>query len=205
MSNQLKEELSKRCSGCKTVKELREFKRNKSNLSGLSCFCKACHRQRMKIYYQSRKGLFAKIYSDQRRSSKARKHSMPDYSLDELRKFAFIQDNFEELYSQWVESGYNKMLVPSFDRLDDYKPYTLDNIQLTTWTKNKKRGHEDMKKGINNKNSKAVKQLTLEGELVAQYHSSKHASRSTGVSSEGISLAANGRLKTSGGFKWKFA
>ena len=43
------------------------------------------------------------------------------------------------------------MLAPSIDRKDDYKPYTFDNIQLTTWQQNKAKGHEDCKNGINNK------------------------------------------------------
>lgn len=53
--------------------------------------------------------------------------------------------------------------------------------------------------------AKAVVQLSLDGEFVAQYVSAHEAQRNTGVRNGNISRCCNGHSKTSGGYKWQYA
>jgi hypothetical protein len=58
--------------------------------------------------------------------------------------------------------------------------------------------------GVNHHNSIPVIQLSKDGLFISEYVSAVEASLKTGIQRMGISLAARGRLKTSGGFIWKF-
>ena len=59
---------------------------------------------------------------------------------------------------------------------------------------------------INDKaKSKPVAQYTLEGILVATYPSIKEAERQTGINAVNISYCCKGKLKTAGGYIWKYA
>lgn len=115
------------------------------------------------------------------------------------------QINFDALYLNWINSGYDKWKKPSCDRIDDYKGYSFDNIRLVTWQDNKDKTHEDMKNGINNKQSQSVLQFNLNGEYISKYHSQCNAERITGASQSGISACCNGLNETAGGFKWSYS
>lgn len=52
--------------------------------------------------------------------------------------------------------------------------------------------------------SKMVAQYTLDGALVAQYKSTREAARITGLHQTSISSACLGKLKTTGGYAWKY-
>lgn len=54
-----------------------------------------------------------------------------------------------------------------------------------------------------NPNRKAVYQLDLDGNIIAEYESMTDADKATGVSFKKISLCCKGLQKTCGGFKWK--
>ena len=196
---------SKNCTKCKTLKPLTGFGKCKTNDDGLNHRCKYCCTVYAKEISKTKNGLVTKIYSRQRCSSRERGDVMPNYSLVELRKFVFSDDKFNDLYDNWVKSDYKKDLVPSCDRLDDYKPYTLENLQLTTWGYNNKRHYSDMKNGINNKNNMAIIQKGINGDVIDRFHSQCHASRVLGISQGSISNCLNGLIKTCGGFKWERA
>ena len=89
-----------------------------------------------KAYKRTIDGLISRIYYSQKGSSKRREHNPPTYSKEQLHVWMTSQVNFNNLYINWVASGYKKDLVPSVDRLDDYKGYSFDNIQLMTWREN---------------------------------------------------------------------
>jgi len=52
--------------------------------------------------------------------------------------------------------------------------------------------------------SKSVKQLSLDGDLIAVFDSMKQAGETLGIFKQGISLCCKGKQKTSGGFFWKY-
>ena len=53
--------------------------------------------------------------------------------------------------------------------------------------------------------AKAVVQLSLDGEFVAQFVSAHEAQRNTGIRNGNISRCCNGHTKSSGGYKWQYA
>ena len=105
----------------------------------------------------------------------------------------------------WLALGCQTEMIPSLDRIDDYKPYTLDNIQVVTWIKNRSKSNSDRKNGVNNKNSKAVIQTAKDGEFITEHYSIRQASRDTKINQSDISQCCLGKLNSSGGFCWKYA
>ena len=146
-----------------------------------------------------------RIYANQKVRSKSRSHSLPSYSKKQLHAWVINQHNFNELYNNWIMSGYDKYKTPSVDRKDDYKSYTLDNIRLITWKENDVKGSKDRTNGINNKLSKAVSQYGLNGNFIEEYYSMNKAGRETGVNQGGISNVCNNIEKTAGEFIWKYS
>lgn len=52
------------------------------------------------------------------------------------------RDEFESIWQQWKESGYERKLSPSIDRIDNDKGYFPDNMQWITVSENASK-HED--------------------------------------------------------------
>ena len=138
-------------------------------------------------------------------SSIRRNHSSPKFTKNQLKEWLFSQPNFDSLFNAWVKSDYDRMLSPSCDRTDDYKGYDLSRIKLVSWRQNMDKGHADRINGKNNKHSKAVIQMTLDGEFIAEYYSQQQASRVTNTRQSTISLCCSGSRNKSGGFKWRYA
>ena len=57
----------------------------------------------------------------------------------------------------------------------------------------------------NNKKSAPVEQYDKNNNLVSMYPSTREAERTTGVSSGSIVACCKGKIKTAGGYKWKYA
>ena len=154
-------------------------------------------------YNHSKVGVAQAMLDRQRRSSKERGHKAPNYSRAEL--IIWLYDNgYTKLFQEWVDSGYDRDMKPSADRKDDYKSYTLDNLQLVTFRENYTKASKDMKKGINNKQSKAVVQLTLDGEVVAEFFSGSEAGRILGLDNSSIAKCCKGKANQVGDYKFKF-
>lgn len=193
----------KKCSQCKTIKLLSEFNKRTDRNGIAKPECKVCQSKMQKQYRHSKEGLVTKIYHSQIRNSVRRGHPNPNYTKEELRIWAFSQPNFQELFDNWVKSNFDKMLIPSPDRLDDNIPYALDNLRLVTWGVNKKKSHEDQINGIDVRKCKITLQYDLNGTLIKEYYSTMQAQRETGVGH--ISSVCLGSRKTAGGFKWQHA
>jgi hypothetical protein len=59
---------------------------------------------------------------------------------DEFYSWAKRDEAFNELFSIWTKSEYNRLLTPSIDRIDSTKGYELDNIRWLTNSENSKGG-----------------------------------------------------------------
>lgn len=189
----------KLCKKCNCTKHTKEFSSCKTTKDKLQNYCKNCHVFR----WRTKKGRIYKIYISQKQSSKKRKHNMPNYSKEELYLWATEQQIYTEIYDKWVQSNYSKDLSPSIDRLDDYKPYTLDNIRITNWEDNRRKAHKDRKEGKNNKINKGVVCINnLNNNDIKEFHSLREASRKSGVSRKTISNYLN-KKDSIRGFKWK--
>lgn len=183
------------------------WQKNK-NLKNGGCFvCKKWYKEYQLNYKRTREGWARITYHIQRKSSKARKHPMPDYTLEEFKKWAFAQPAFDELYHNWVDSNYDINLRPSADRLDDYKPYSLTNLQLITFRENRLAGVRSEKAHeayeiVNSLQGLKLYQYSLDGALIASYKSSYVASSVTGIDSSSITKCCRAEQRTAGGFKW---
>ena len=196
---------TKTCFKCKETKVITEFDKDSSRKDGCHPYCKICKNIFIRAYIRTKKGLLTKIYGQQQENSRVRGHGIPEYSLTELREWAFKQPLFDKLYGDWVSAKFSTMLSPSVDRLDDYKAYSFDNIRLVTWQENNNKGHFDRKNGLNNKHSKPIIQLTSEGIIMREFYSRAQASRDTGIPRSSIWACCKGKLKTAGGYVWCYA
>ena len=143
---------------------------------------------------KSKRNKIRSIYRSQKFHSKKRGHSAPNYTKDDLIKWCLSQPLFRKLYREWRRNNYNRWFAPSCDRINDSKPYTLDNLQLMTWK-------ENSLKAV----SKEVCQYSKEGDLLETYSSTREAQKQTGVHHQNISTCCRGkRLKSAGGYKWQY-
>jgi hypothetical protein len=142
----------KRCRNCNIDKSLNNFSKDKSQKDGLQFYCKSC---RSNINQNSYRKLIPSLkykYKRMRQNSVNRKHNPPEFTYDELYEYA-ISNGYIELHQNWIDNEYDKKLNPSFDRLDNTKGYSFDNIELVTWEENylrevkrKKLKHENKKR-----------------------------------------------------------
>lgn len=194
--------IMKKCTKCWV--ESNNFSPCKKNKDGLYSQCRDCKNIATKSYSRTKDGLVTSIYSHQRRNSRMRWDSIPNYTLQELREWVFSQNNFEELYISWKESKYDKQIIPSIDRIDDYRWYSFDNIRQVTWEENRKRSYEDRRNWINNKLSTAViwnHKYTWE---VLEFYSIAEAKRRTGIWQSEICNCCKWIRKSAGNYIWKY-
>lgn len=172
--------------------------------------CKAYLSDYRKEYRRSKQGWAVTQWNTQNRSSKRRAHPKPNYTSGELLEWALKQPNFDELFSDWEESGHKRDLKPSCDRIDDMKPYTLDNLRIVTQKENvlmgarSKKAKARMTKAIQKTMGIPVEQYDKEGNLLEVYISAGEAGRATGVDQSHITKCCKGKLKTVGGYVWKY-
>ena len=81
---------------------------------------------------------------------------------------------------------------------NEYKMRVNTRVSLPIGNCNKCRDHH-----YGEQFRRAVRQYTLDGEFIAEYVSITEAKKATGASS--ISICCNGKIQTSGGYKWKYA
>jgi hypothetical protein len=192
----------KKCNRCKKIKPIECF--NLNTRDGFQRECVECCNTRLRETRRTKNGLISQIYRSQKKGSIKRGYPLPLYSKEELIEWANSQSSFNILYNNWVKSGYNKNLTPSIDRINDYKSYTFDNIQLITWEENINKAHADRINGINNKTSKAVLQYSLNEDFIKEYHSLAEAERQTGVFATTITQVCLNKYKQSGGYIWRY-
>lgn len=195
---------TKQCTKCNIVKPINMFVRCKKSKDGYTYDCKSCRIIVCEDRRKTKTGVIESIYSGQQSSSRRRGISAPIYTVIEIKEWALNQPIFNELYDGWIESGYKKMMKPSVDRVDDYKGYTFDNIQLMTWGENHKKGIMDKMRGNNNKQSKAVIGTNRENGAVMSFHSISQASRELNINQSHICSCCNNLRMSAGNYTWRF-
>jgi hypothetical protein len=202
-------EATKICTSCNTEKQLTEFNKQKSNLDGLMYMCRKCSIHKKTMYYRTARGLIVKIYRSQVSRCKKKNRPLPSYTLEELQEWILSNKEFTALYTNWQISGYNKMLTPSIDRLENDKYYEFSNLQLVTWRQNKLNGHKDMRAGKiihGARPHKKVIQYTTDMQLIQEFVSTREAERTTGISHQAISKVCK-KVKSynsAGGYIWRY-
>lgn len=197
----------RKCCNCGLTKPLTEYSINRANASGTDYFCKTCKALKKQTYYHSKEGVIQTILDSQKASCKKRGHIPPEYSKEELTQWIYSQETFEQLYSNWVKSNYDKYLKPSIDRLDDFKTYSIDNIRLVTFQENVAKAYSDKHLGTGTQGlcCKPVLQYTKEGILVAEYSSATIASQNVpNTNRQNIQKVCKGERPTCGNYIWKY-
>jgi len=196
--------IMKKCTKCNECKDLDEFYKDVDKIDSLQSWCKGCKSEQQLAMRRTPEGRLRRIYADQKANSKRRGDPPPSYSAEWLVAWGLSQQKYLDDHRAWKKSGYEKMLSPGVDRISDYGHYTEDNIQVMSWDKNKQKGHDDIRNGINNKISKPVRQIIITTNEVFEYPSISFAYRATGINSCGISDCCHGRRDTAGDSVWEF-
>lgn len=196
---------TKKCTKCGEVKSLNDFYKRKKAGDGVCCACKPCSEESLNNYRRTKKGLLGKIHSAQRQSSKRRGHTPPEYTLNQFRERYINDETFNKLFNEWVESGYEKMLSPSFDRLYDSKGYSFDNLNAwMAWKDNDSKARLKSKNGgFKNFNLNPVIGTYIETGEEFSFISKGEAERKTGVFKQSISKNIKGLSSHAGGYIWR--
>jgi hypothetical protein len=203
----------KTCSKCKESKDFSELQRDKSTASGFRSSCKTCSYKATIEWNRSPEGVACRLWHKHNARSKTRGHEKPNYTREWLFDFVLNHPNFKQLYSAWVASGYDKYLSPSVDRINDRIGYAKENIRLVTfgdnmehaWEAGRKKEHDNAgwAKGACGEH-RAVVQLSIDGEFIAEHISVSEACRVVGAQDSKISQACSGKRKTHAGFRWAY-
>jgi hypothetical protein len=187
----------KKCTDCKKSNNFKEFYKSNNTKDGFRGICKKCWKDRSYKYNITKNGLINNMYSRQKYNSKNRDHKPPNYTKIEFTKWLLGLDKFQQLYEKWINSGYKTELIPSIDRIDDYKGYSFENIQIMTWK-------ENYNKYKNNPIGRfPVLKLKLNGEVVKKYRTITEASNDNNMCISSISRRINGITKNKD-FIWKY-
>ena len=193
----------KTCKTCLEIKNYSNFTYSNKYKDNYVSDCKSCVAIRVSKYYKTLRGVMTRIFNGELTSSKDRGHPPPTYTKEELFDWLYL-NGIENLFNAWEASNYTKNISPSVDRIDSTKPYTLENIRLVTWKENNDAAYTERKncKRIT-KQCRAIRQLTMEGEFIAEFKSIAHAARETNACRSNVNAVCTGRVPNANGFKWE--
>ena len=190
------------CTKCKESKELEEFGNHDLGKDGLRTVCKECGNKQKENRIKTKEGKLRVIYDSQVSTSKRRGHKLPTYTKEDFVKKYIDNLDYTKHYYGWVTSNYSKDYSPSFDRKDDYKGYSFDNLQIMYWFENNDKYSLDTKEGRNNKRSKAVIGTNIKTKETIEFYSCMEAGRN-GFDNSSIGKCCVGKEKTHKGYTWK--
>lgn len=153
----------KKCSRCKEIKLITDFHKTKRLKSGRQVYCKTCVSKILHSYYKNNRAKVLnnthkyKLFFLSERKKNLKYFVMKMYHLmydrvkgythinykgkpictrQEFYNFALNNKQLKILFDNWIKGGYKAGEVPSIDRIENNKGYTLDNIQFLTWYQN---------------------------------------------------------------------
>lgn len=191
----------KQCNKCGKELPPEKFHSHASHEDRLSSSCRQCVRNSRR----SISGVVRTIYFTQRNNSRLRGYVYPNYTLKELWDWLVHNDNFIILYDRWVSGGHKRNMKPSCDRLDDYKSYSFDNIQVITFGDNNKKATDSRLHAIGKSGNacKGVAQYDINHNFIKNYGSMSIAGRENGINFKLISRACHRENGYSHGYYWK--
>ena len=149
-----------------------------------------------KKYLKTPKGVLNIIYRNQLLKQKRRGIKV-NYTYKEFKDKYLNDEKYLELYNQWLKNNCLSDYKPSFDRIDNTKDYSFDNLQIMTWRENNAKGRREC--------MKAVRQYDLSGKFVKTWESIATACRSLNMARTSITECLSGKRKTAYKSIWKYA
>lgn len=120
------------------------------------------------------------------------------YTWDQLSDWLMKKTNFMEVYKYWKTFEFEKMYTPAVLRIDASKPYSLDNLRVTT--------SKNARKSIVQKRERRVIQLDDNGKELATYPNARVAAQILNLKNYSRIHEACKRTKgRSAGYFWKYA
>jgi hypothetical protein len=177
------------CTYCTTYKEKEEFL--ESNLEKHFYKCKLCETKYRKERIGDINRIIDNIYGHQRSNCEVL------YSWEQFSQWLIKKTNFLNLYLFWKSVNYDKNFVPAVLRINSSKPYSLDNLKVTT--------AKFARTLCSKKREKKVIQLDKQGKKIATFCNAKVASEFINYKFfSNIHLVCKGQKKSAGGFMWKY-
>lgn len=142
-------------------------------------------------YFKTEKGRLTKMYNKMRERflNDEKPHINSLCSKEEFLNFAYSDSsNYLYLYENWVKSNFNSKLVPSIDRIDCSKGYSIDNIQFLTRSDNSKKSNVEYKRNPPKAQNKKRVKLQKDSEVI-EFKSCKKACDFLGLSRNAVTIA----------------
>ncbi len=207
--------MKKVCKKCLIEKPVSEFKNHPETRDKLTGSCKSCisamqreHRSKnknwdCKKYEKTKNGFLMRLYRNMKsRISGVQKKKFHLYEgksilgKEQFYELALASVEFNRLFEQYLESGYDRKLAPSVDRKDSSLGYEVDNIEFVTHSENSRRG--SVAKGKKN-----PVEAFLNGVSVGIYDGVAAAGKHLNISTGHISYVVSGKLKHAKGYTFK--
>jgi hypothetical protein len=150
--------MDKECNKCSNVQPLENFWKNHRSKDGRHTICITCRKQYnrdnadqkkayARMYEKTKKGFLMRVY----RNMKSRIHGIQKikhhlyegkYLLPRsvFYDWAYNSPEFDQLFADYEQSGYERKLAPSVDRIDSSRGYFISNMEWVTMSENSRRG-----------------------------------------------------------------
>lgn len=149
----------KKCINCGNEYPLSEFRPQPQTKDGYANQCRLCRnslqREKRRLtgnsitrkYEKTPKGFLMREYRNMQSRvngiQKKKAHlymGLPILSRKDFYNWALFNVDFVILYCKWVDSGYDRKLTPTTDRINSNEGYVLGNMQWLTHSENSRRG-----------------------------------------------------------------
>lgn len=98
-------------------------------------------------YEKTKKGFLMRLYRNMKSRvegvHKEKFHLYAGCSLlpkEIFYEWSLASEVFHQLFEEWEQSGYERKLAPSVDRVDSFRGYELGNMEWVTMSENSRRG-----------------------------------------------------------------
>lgn len=161
--------MKKTCKICKNEFDYSMFGNHPETSDKKKNFCRICDNAKQRIkrkesgnaitrrYEKTKKGFLVRAYRNMlSRVCGVQKSKYHLYSgLDIMPKEVFYEwslsnEDFNRLFESWENSGHERKLTPSIDRINSYLGYTIDNSRWITFSLNCSLGARSIKKELPN-------------------------------------------------------